>query len=283
VSGVGALTALTVLALSMLAAEGATPSPARTRSGSANPFASPSLRAYLTARGTNVTAAAYDINTGRTYLSRPGVREETASIVKLDILATLLREEQGRGGLSAEETGLAAGMIETSDNDDATALWNLEGGAPAVLAFDRAAGMGQTTPNAYWGHTTTTARDQLRLLRRIMLPNRLLTRSSRRYAYELMRHVIPSERWGVSAGAGPRATVALKNGWFPRSGGGWQVNSIGEVAGSGRRYLLAVMTGRDPTEQYGIDTIERISVAAWRALRLRTLDGFTGPVSRRVA
>jgi hypothetical protein len=274
--------AVTALAVSILAAERAA-SAARVRGASANPFASRSLRAYLAGRGTNITAAAQDLNAGRTYLYRPGVREETASVVKLDILATLLHEEQGRGGLSAAQVGVAAGMIEASDDDDATALWNFEGGAPAVLAFDQAAGMGETTPNPYWGRTTTTPCDQLALLRLVVLPNRLLTTASRRYVYELMRHVIPTERWGVSAGVGARATVALKNGWFPVAGGAWQVNSIGEVAGSGRHYLLAVMTSGDPTEQYGIDTIQRISAAVWRALRVQTLDRLTGPVSRRAA
>jgi hypothetical protein len=283
VGGRAGLLTVTVLAVSMLAAEGAATSAARVRGASANPFASRSLRAYLAGRGTNITAAAQDLNTGRTYLYRPGVREETRSIVKVDILATLLHEEQGRGGLSAVQAGVAAGMIEASDNDDATVLWNSEGGAPAVLAFDQAARMGETTPNPYWGRTTTTPRDQLRLLRLVMLPNRLLTTASRRYVYELMRHVIPDERWGVSAGVGARATIALKNGWFPVTGSGWQVNSIGEVVGSGRRYLVAVMTSGDPTEQYGIDTIQRISVAVWRALRRQTLDRLTGPVSRRGA
>lgn len=34
---------------------------------------------------------------------------------------------------------------------------------------------------------------------------------------------------------------------------------IAEVTGSGRHYLLAVMTDGDPTEDYGIATIERIA------------------------
>jgi beta-lactamase class A len=263
--------ALTALAGLALGGEGAGVAVANSRGGSANPFASRALRDYLAGRGGDVTAAAYNIDTGRTYLYRPGVREETASIVKVDILATLLHEQEGRGGLSGAELGVAQGMIEASDNDDATDLWNDEGGAPAVLAFDERVGMTQTAPNLAWGLTTTTPRDQLRLLRRVMLPNRLLTTASRVYEYELMRHVIPSEDWGVSAGVGAGAKVALKNGWLPRPGG-WQVNSIGQVTGSGRRYLLAVMTDADPSEEYGIATIERISAATWRALRSRTLD-----------
>ena len=268
--------ALTALVACALTAGRTTVAAARSREGSANPFTTASLRHYLAGRGGNITAAAYDVNTRRTYLYRPGVREETASIIKVDILATLLHERQRDGGLSSGQNGVAQGMIEASDNDDATDLWNDEGGAGAVAGFDERAGMSQTTPNVDWGLTTTTPRDQLMLLRLVMLPNHLLSKSSRDYEYELMRRVIPSEHWGVSAGVVPTATVALKNGWLPRPAG-WQVNSIGQVTGSGRHYLLAVMTDEDPTEDYGIATIRRISVAVWRGLRNQTLFSLTPP------
>jgi beta-lactamase class A len=269
---VAALLAVTALAVAALGVEGLGVAtgrgrhPARGRHASANPFASPGLRHYLSGRAGNITAAVYDIDTGRTYLYRPGVREQTASIVKVDILATLLHETQTRGGLSGGDAAVAQGMIEASDNDDATDLWNDEGGAAAVHHFDEEAGMRQTSPSLSWGLTTTTPLDQLKLLRIVMLPNRLLRTSSRVYEYELMRHVIPSEDWGVSAGVGANAKVALKNGWLPLPGG-WQVNSIGQIVGSGRRYLLAVMTDEDPSEDYGIATIERISATVWVTFR----------------
>jgi beta-lactamase class A len=258
-----ALTALVAFVLGTAAtgSAGASGRPLARRA-SADPFASPALRRYLAGRAGNVTAAVYDVETGRTYLYRPGVREQTASIIKVDILATLLREQQARGGLSGAEEATAQGMIEASDNDDATDLWDAAGGASAVHAFDEKAGMSQTTPNPAWGLTTTTPLDQLTLLRLVMLPNHLLSTASRIYEYELMRNVIPSEDWGVSGGVGAGAAVALKNGWLPLPGG-WQVNSIGQIAGSGRRYLLAVMTSGDPTEDYGIATIEGISASVW--------------------
>jgi beta-lactamase class A len=270
---------LTVLAVSGVMTEGAGVSSARSRR-SANPFATAALRAYLAGRAGDVTAAAYDVATGRTFLYRPGVREETASIVKVDILATLLHERQGRGGLSGQEIGVAQGMIEASDNGDATDLWNDAGGAPAVAAFDAEAGMSETTPNVAWGLTTTTPADQLKLLRVVMLSNRLLSTSSRVFEYELMRNVIPSEDWGVSGGVGAGAAVALKNGWLP-FGVGWHVNSIGDIRGSGRHYLLAVMTDQDPTEDYGIGTIEHISAAVWQALKVEKLEKLIPPKRRR--
>lgn len=253
---------------------------ARTRLKAPNPFATPGMRDYLRSRGGNISAAALDLNSGATYLYRPGNPEQTASIIKVDILATLLHETQAGGGLSADQQGVATAMIEASDNNAATTLWNEAGGASAVQAFDYQAGMGQTAVNVAWGLTTTTPLDQLKLLRVVMLPNHLLSLASREYEYELMRHVISVDTWGVTAGLGVGATVAFKNGWLPRSAG-WQVNSIGDVKGSGRHYLIAVMTNQDPTESYGIDTIEHISGAAWRALALERFGRWKPPGRRQ--
>lgn len=113
-----------------------------------NPFTNAPLRGYLRHRVGNITAGVYDVGSGMTYLYRPGVREHTASIIKVDILATLLHQTQASGGLSQRTRGIAQEMIEASDNNDATDLWNLEGGAPAVHAFDDEAGMWQTRPTA---------------------------------------------------------------------------------------------------------------------------------------
>jgi beta-lactamase class A len=260
--GVSAVVALCLAAVALLV-------PAHLARAAVNPFEQPSLRAYLAHRRGQVSAAVYDVSRRTTYLYRSHVREQTASIMKVDILATLLHERQRIGlGLTPAQQSLARDMIEDSDNDDAQKLWDEEGGSAAVGAFDHEAGMDDTAPNAagYWGLSWTTARDQLELLRRVMLANRLLDFSSRAYAYELMRHVVASQRWGVSAGVGRDATVALKNGWLPLHPGDWQVNSIGKVAGSRHRYLIAVLTSGQPTEGYGIATIQRIAAATWRAL-----------------
>jgi hypothetical protein len=60
------------------------------------------------------------------------------------------------------------------------------------------------------GLTTTTPLDRLKLLRLVMLPNGLLTVSSRVYEYEPLRHVIAFDRWSVSAGLDSDAAAALK-------------------------------------------------------------------------
>ena len=235
----------------------------------ANPLTSPAMRAYLLGRHGDITAALYDLVNHRLYLYRPGITEQTASIVKVDILATLLHEEQATSTpLDADDESLATGMIEESDNDDATDLWNEVGGPSAIARFDSAAGLTDTAPNTegYWGETMTTALDQVRLLEHVVLPNGLLDAASRAYEVGLMENVIPYDRWGVCAGPPAGVTVALKNGWVPIVGGNWQINSIGYVNGEGRSYLVAVLTNENPTEGYGIATIEGMSRIIWARL-----------------
>lgn len=234
-----------------------------------NPFQTPAMRAFLHSRGGNVTAAVENLWTGRLYLYRPGVREHTASIVKMDILETLLRQHQLRHTrLSPSEAATATGMIEHSDNNDATALWNEVGGPGGVGAYNRRAGLTQTIPNGAWGLTLTTPLDQVRLLRELVLHPALLDPGAQRYELDLMHRVESDQRWGVSGGVPARADIALKNGWLPY-GGGWQINSVGRIKGLGRDYLIAVMTQHDPSMGYGIGTIQGISAIVWRELAER--------------
>ena len=134
-----------------------------------------------------------------------------------------------------------------------------------VSAFDQQILMLSTSPNAAWGLTTTTAQDQIDLLGKYVFPS-VLSATDRQYGLGLMEHVTPSQAWGVSAGVPPGVTVALKNGWLPLNGNGdWQVNSIGWINGDNRDYLLAVLTTGNPSEGYGIATIQQISSMVFAA------------------
>jgi beta-lactamase class A len=237
----------------------------------ANPFASVALRTWLGGRQGRITAAVYDIQTGQEYLYNPQYAMKTASTVKVDILATALHQAQvEHRPLPGNEAAAAVPMITQSDNAAAEHLYNDIGGWKAIGPFDESIGMTRTTPNpeGYFGETFTTAADQITLLKQIMLPGGELSPASRRYEYELMRHVIPSQRWGITGGVPPDAQVAIKNGWLPESTG-WHVNSIGRVQGHNRNYLIAVYTEWDPSWAYGIDSIEHVAAAAWKAMGVK--------------
>jgi beta-lactamase class A len=233
-----------------------------------DPFAAQALRTWLTGRHGQITAAVYDIETGQEYLLNPQDTEKTASTIKVDILATALHLAQlQHRPLPANEAAAAVPMITQSDNDAAEDLYDDIGGWNAIGPFDKSIGMTHTTPNdqGYFGETYTSAADQIALLKQVMLPGGELSTSSRQYEYELMLHVIASQRWGITGGVPSTATVAIKNGWLPESSG-WHVNSIGRVQGDGRDYLIAVYTSFDSSWAYGIDTIEHIAAAAWQAM-----------------
>ena len=235
--------------------------------------------AYLAGRSGTSLAAVYDIKTGQSWSLGDGAAQDEASVVKLDVLETLLAG-QGGGPLSAADQVLARSMIEDSDNDAATSLWDEAGGAAGIAAYNDRAGLTGTTPSQCvtcagfnwpgWGLTTTVPQDQLSLLKQLVLPglHPLLSAAQRSYALSLMENVAPGQAWGVSGGVPAGATVALKNGWLPLNDANtdWQVNSVGWVHGDGRDYLIAVLSTGNPTEQYGIDTINGLSSRLWPAL-----------------
>ena len=236
-----------------------------------NPFAGKALQSWLAGRRGEITAAVYDIETGQEYLLNPQDTEKTASTIKVDILATALHLAQlQHHPLPANEAAAAVPMITQSDNNAAEDLYDDIGGWNAIGPFDKSIGMTHTTPNdqGYFGETYTSAADQITLLKQVMLPGGELSLASQHYEYELMRHVIPSQRWGITGGVPATASVAIKNGWLPESSG-WHVNSIGRVHGDGRDYLIAVYTSFDSSWAYGIDTIERIAASAWQAMGVK--------------
>jgi hypothetical protein len=258
------------------------PSAVASGSGSPRPHADPLAKAaaYQAGRSGKVLAAVYDVRTGQTWRLGTGPAQPEASIVKLGILETMLARPRG-AALSAADQALARSMIEDSDNDAATSLWNEDGGAAGLTYFDDRAGLTQTTPSPCvacagfawpgWGLSTTVPQDQLTLLKQLIVPGPrpLLSGAARSYALSLMEHVTASQHWGISGGVPRGVTVALKDGWLPLDAAAtdWQVNSVGWVSGDGRDYLIAVLSTGNPTEQYGIDTINALSSLVWAAMR----------------
>ncbi|MDP9075363.1 MAG: class A beta-lactamase-related serine hydrolase, partial [Actinomycetota bacterium] len=243
--------------------------PAPQLAGQPFPFAA-SIQSFLSSRSGRASVAAFDANSGITYSLAPQNSYITASIVKVDILATLLRRAQDAGrGLTSSEQATATQMIEFSDNNAATALWNEVGGAGGVAQFNSLVGMPNTVPGSggLWGLTRTTVEDQVQLMRVVAYPNGVLGSSQRAYLQGLMRNVTPSQRWGVSGGVPGGTVIELKNGWLPVTGG-WEINSIGHIAGSGRDYVIAVLTSSDPSMGYGISTIEGVSARVWSGLSM---------------
>ncbi|WP_327182089.1 serine hydrolase [Streptomyces sp. NBC_01334] len=195
---------------------------------------------------------------------------DTASIVKVDILATLLLQAQDADRrLTAAEKTYATAMIENSDNDSASALWRIIGKAQGLDAANERFGLTDTAggDDMLWGLTQTTAADQLTLLQQVFGDDSELSEASRTYLRGLMGQIAVDQRWGVSAAA-DGSSWALKNGWLARSTTGlWDINSIGRVTVDGHDCLVAVLSNGNATQTAGISLVEQVARTAVSALR----------------
>ncbi|WP_189264761.1 serine hydrolase [Streptomyces fuscichromogenes] len=214
--------------------------------------------------GAKVSAAVLDLDSGDSAAYGDSAFD-TASIVKVDILATLLLQAQDAGRhLTATEKAYATKMIENSDNTSASELWDIIGKASGLDAANKRFGLTGTEggDGALWGLTQTTAADQLTLLQQVFGDDSKLSEASRTYLQGLMRTVESDQRWGVSAAADGSA-FALKNGWLARSTTGlWDVNSIGRVTVAGTDYLVAVLSKGTVSQARGISLVEAAAKAA---------------------
>lgn len=185
---------------------------------------------------------------------------ETASIVKVDILAALLDAQDGE--LTAAQQQQSAAMIERSDNGAATELFDDVGGEAGLEAYNATLGLVDTVVDEAWGLTQTTAADQLVVLQAALQYDTVR---------ELMGQVVDDQRFGVSAAADDPADAVLKVGYLQRSVTRlWDVTSIGEVTSAGRTYLVAVLSDGNGTMDSGVALVDAVAEAAVPALVVAT-------------
>jgi hypothetical protein len=219
--------------------------------------------AGLRGRNGEHAVSVYDRVTGLYCVYNGSKDFDSASIVKAIILGALMRwHQETKTPLSSWEQNEATLMIEQSDNDAATALWD-ELGMDRLQDFLDLAGMGETKlgQDGEWGLTQVTAHDEMLLLKLLTASNSVLDANSRAYELNLMAHVAAWEAWGVTAGTPSDVTLHVKNGWLPDATG-WHINSIGAFTGHGKDYMMAVLSvnaDMNDDEQYGIDTIEDVA------------------------
>ena len=122
-----------------------------------------------------------------------------ASLVKIPIMLAFLNEEVHEGDdISDADDSLIQTMIENSDNDSASELWDLVGGGAAVQSYVDGlgiTGMSLNTGEA-WGDSTTSAQALATLLYKLAAGELLDTRCTE-IAVNLLRSVEPDQRWGV--------------------------------------------------------------------------------------
>ncbi|MGW0497578.1 serine hydrolase [Streptomyces sp. NPDC003007] len=226
------------------------------------------ITAALATRKGTVAVGLYDRSTNTTCTLRASSAYDSASVVKVTVLATLLWDAKKTNRyLTDRESTLAKAMITKSDNAATSTLWK-QLGMTKIKNFLRGAGMTQTTPgaNGYWGLTRITVTDEQKLLKLLTARNAVLSDNSRAYIVKLMGQVVSSQRWGTPYGVPSGVTVAVKNGWLQRSSNGWRVHSVGAFKGGGHDYVMTVLTHGNSTMNYGIATIQAVAKVMHRDL-----------------
>ena len=237
------------------------PTPGQDARGAAHDLRelAPAAADIANGRQGSLGVAVYDMDSGASYGFQDTHPFRMYSVAKVPImLAVLDRSLREQRSLTSGEQNLIGSMIKVSDNNAASALIGSVGGAAAVQRYLQQIGITNTQMNGYaWGFSTTTAQDMAQLM--VKLGNcSILEPKACGYALDMMRTVVGSQHWGVSAGVPGDGSVALKNGWYPDNAG-WGVNSIGLILSGNKHYSIAVFTNPDSSMASGIDTIQQIS------------------------
>ena len=210
---------------------------------------------FLNARVGRTSFAVVD-NQGRLSGLRQHEHFQTASVVKVMMLVAYLKmlNAQHRG-LRTADNSLLYPMIHISDNNAASAVLAIVGGA-ALARVARESGMSDYAPGVgWWAFTQTSAADQARFFFAL---DRLIPRRFYGYARGLLSGIEPSQSWGIPPVARPRWEVFFKTGALPSEG---LFNEAGRLERPGVTFTIAVFTTGDPSMSYGEQTIQGVAAA----------------------
>ena len=171
---------------------------------------------------------------------------QLASLSKAIMLVASLRDDPTPD--AATEATLTK-MITESDNGAAYTIYG-QVGAKGMQAVAKAAGMEDYEQGSGWVDTRASAWDEARLFSQL---ETLVPAAGRSLARRLLSSVIPIQRWGIPAAAGPE-------GWTSYFKGGWlgmdnklMVQAAWLEKGK-KQWALAVMSDENPTRSTGWDT-----------------------------
>jgi hypothetical protein len=181
---------------------------------------------------------------------------QSASVVKVMMLVAYLQMLSAHHrGLRSADNSLLYPMIHISDNDAASAVLSIVGGA-ALARVARESGMRDYAPGVgWWAYTQTSAADQARLFSDLQ---RLIPPQFYAYARGLLSGIEPSQSWGIPPVARPRWRVFFKTGALPSEG---LFHEAARLERSGVTFTVAVFTTGDPSMAYGEQTIAGVGAA----------------------
>jgi beta-lactamase class A len=243
------------------------PSPASAAGIDSRAALSAALDRYDATRVGTIGLAVRDNRNGQSFFWQPRTLQ-SYSTIKVLVLVALLKRAQDRGqGLTSNQKALASRMIRSSDNAATDTLLAQVGVATCQRVADQL-GMTRTVvrggSSGWWGHSTTTTRDLVRLMNSLVVGTHL-SPGRRAYVRGLMSTVTPSQRWGLDDALPGAVHVEQKNGWGPMSSG-YRLNVVGHVSGYGRSYQVAILSTSPNGFTYGKATVNRVSRIVYDAL-----------------
>ncbi|GAA1583464.1 transglycosylase domain-containing protein [Actinoplanes couchii] len=219
--------------------------------------------AKYTSSGLDFSVSFVDRKTGQRYDYRGDREFETASVVKLQMLAALMLKAQDEDrDLTKAEQRQVRKMIVASDNDAAVKVYARVGGASGLRQKLKRLGIDDTDPNTRFGFTTTTANDQIRTIEALTKAGGPLSQDAKGYILGLMSQVNADQTWGVSAASFPVSRPPRRTAGCPgpprRTGG----SSTAPAGSPGRR-----RTPRCPCSRTGTRASRRASRRSSRSPR----------------
>jgi len=217
-------------------------------------------RKYAKRRAGDVRFAIVDPS-GRFHDFHGGRTAPMASTVKVMLLAAYLRRRSVRDrGLRRDERALLGPMIRRSDNGAATRVRDIVG-ENAIRRVARDARMRHFRYSGTWGLCRTSAADQARFMNRFddTIPAR-----HEGYARNLLRSIVPSQRWGVARARPKGWKLFFKGGWG--IAGGTVDHQVAFLQRHEARVGLAILTESNPGHLYGKRTLKGVAKRLLRRL-----------------
>lgn len=209
-----------------------------------------SARRYARTRAGDI---AFSVRTQNQFWGdRPNHQEWSASIVKAMLLTAYVNQRSVRHRkLTPSERATLSGMIRASNNYDAQLIYNQVGNA-GLEALAHRVGMTHfaTNSSGIWGETLITGHDQTKYFLHI---DSYIARSHRAFAMYLLRHIIPSERWGIGQVNHHGWKLYFKGGWG--YGTGLIDSQVAMLKRGCARVSIAVLTMHDYSQAYGNSTL----------------------------
>ena len=194
-----------------------------------------------------------------------GTQHDTASIIKIEILAMLLDEYDSVEQIPDYELGLAEDMISSSDNAATDELlFHFLDGHEALEAAHEEYGLDNTERGSVWGTTQTTVIDQLQMLDVLLEPGHF-EQDQLELARNMLADLAEEQEWGVSTAAADAEHIWMKNGWDTRTdlNDNWIVNSVGTMkTENGIPTSIAILTSGFSEQEEAIEVIEVLAEEA---------------------